>query len=103
MLLLNMSNSQRSLIRSAIVIVALLGAGLVSVGSESDTSLQQRIDRLDTAVQTAEGVRAIKRLHYSYAHYLESGLWNDLADLFTQNAAGELPTGSVKGSENLRQ
>ena len=103
MLLLDMSNSQQSFFSSAIAIVALLCAGLVSVGSESDTSLQQRIGRLDTAVQAAEGVRAIKRLHYSYAHYLESGLWHDLSDLLTQNAAGEFPTGSVKGSENLRQ
>ena len=100
-----MSISQRASITSAIVIVTLLGAGLVVTGVSGrvETSLQQRIDRLDTSVQAAEGVRAIKRLHYSYAHYLESGLWNDLADLFTQNAAGEFPTGSVKGSENLRQ
>ena len=93
-----MSISQRAQVTIAVAIVALLGAGLVVFGrvaatKESDANIQQRMDHLEAAVQAAEGVRAIKRLHYSYAHYLESGLWNDLADLFTDNAAGAVSDG----------
>jgi hypothetical protein len=97
-----MSIPPRASITSVIAIIALLGAGLVVSGS-SDTNIQHRIDRLDSAVQAAEGVRAIKKLHYSYAHYLESGLWNDIADLFTDDAVGEFPAGIVRGKDNLRK
>jgi len=105
-----LSISKRVSITGAIVIIALLGAGLVvsgvsrsAVTKETDSKTQRRIDRLETKVHAAEGVRAIKRLHYTYAHCLESGLWNDLADLFTANATGDFPTGSVSGRENLRK
>jgi len=105
-----MSILQRVPITGTFAIIALLGAGLVvsgvsrvAISKDADTDFQQKINRLDTAVQAGEGVRAIKRLHYSYAQYLESGLWNDLSDLFTDNAAGDFPTGSVRGRESLRK
>jgi hypothetical protein len=100
-----MSTSQRAFITSIILIVSLWGAGLVVAGVSGRvaTSLQEKIDRLDTTVKAAEGVRSVKRLHYSYAHYLESGLWNDIADLFTDNATGEFPSGMVRGKDSLRK
>jgi hypothetical protein len=103
---MTMSISLRIHITTAVAIVFLLETGLVSgrtAGTEETGLLQQRIDRLETVVQDAEGVRAIKRLHYSYAHYLESGMWNDLADLFTDSASGQFPTGTVNGKASLRK
>ena len=50
-----------------------------------------------------ESIRAIKRLQHTYGHYLEFGLWNDLADLFTTNAVGQFPEGSIRGRVNLRK
>src|SRR5215471_14609214 len=100
-----MTKIQISSITTAIAILALFISGIsgrVAIGKEADTT-QQRIDRLDSTVQAAEGVRAIKRLHYSYAHYLESGLWNDVADLFTDEASGEFPAGMVRGKDNLQK
>jgi len=100
--------SKRICVTGAIAILTLMVASLMILGrpagiEDTNASLQQRMDRLEAAVQASEGVRAIKRLQYSYAHYLDSGLWNDLADLFTENAEGQFPSGSVSGRENLRK
>ena len=100
--------SKRVCVTGAIAIGTLMAASLMifgrSAGTEdANTQLQQRMDRLEAAVQASEGVRAVKRLQYSYAHYLDSGLWNDLADLFTENAEGQFPSGTVSGKDNLRK
>src|SRR5262245_18497935 len=72
--------------------IALLGASMLILGpfgsqtavsQSSDTAVQQRMARLVAGVQAAEAIRASKRLEHSYSHYLELGLWSDLADLFT--------------------
>ena len=57
--------------------------------------LQQRIARLESNVEGAEAIRAIKRLQYAYGHYAEFGLWNDLADLFAENGIGHYPAGDL--------
>jgi len=62
-----------------------------------------RIDRLDTGVRAAEAVRAVKRLQNSYSHYLDSGLWADLGDLFTENVTGQFGAGAVTGRANLQK
>ncbi|MEJ1962052.1 MAG: nuclear transport factor 2 family protein [Gammaproteobacteria bacterium] len=88
--------------------LALLGArAAVAESAEGDT--HQRIDRLEAGVQAEEAIRAVKRLQYTYGHYLGSGLWSDAADLFTDNAVGEFVSGggvdtqSVTGKANLRK
>ena len=83
----------------------LAGSALVNrvVTAQATDVTPQRIDRLDAAVQAEEGIRAVKRLQLTYGHYLESGLWADLADLFTDNAVGELRGGTtITGKANLR-
>jgi hypothetical protein len=67
---------------------------------DSDTA---RIDRLESGVRAAEAVRAVKRLQNSYSHYLDSGLWADLGDLFTENATGQFGTTAVSGRANLQR
>ena len=49
-------------------------------------ALATRVDRLQAHIESIESVRAIKRLQYAYGHYVEFGLWNDFADLFTEDA-----------------
>jgi hypothetical protein len=49
-------------------------------------ALATRIERLQAHIESIESVRAIKRLQYAYGHYVEFGLWNDFADLFTEDA-----------------
>ena len=70
------------------------GAGLVA--------LQERIARLETGVQGAEAIRAVKRLQYAYGHYAEFGLWHDFADLFADIGVGHYPSGDL-GKEGIRK
>ena len=64
--------------------------------------LQKQIARLDADVQSAEAIRAIKRLQYAYGHYAEFGLWHDLADLFADKGVGHYPAGDL-GKEEIRK
>lgn len=66
-------------------------------------ALQQRIEKLSINVDNAEAIKTVKRLQYAYSHYAEYGLWNDLADLFADDAVGYYPSGTVTGKENLRK
>src|SRR5262249_9481029 len=72
-------------------------AGVHPAGRRSDDAQRRRLEQLEAGVRAAEGVRAVKRLQNTYSHYLDSGLWSDLADLFTDDAIGEWPGQTVKG------
>jgi hypothetical protein len=91
----------------ALVLLSLSVSGLlgarVAFAENPDNRLQSRIDRLEAGVQAQEAIRAVKRLQQTYSHYLEFGLWPDLAGLFTANAVGQFQTGAITGRENLRK
>ena len=88
----------------ATVMVGFLAAGFVpaAAAEKTDVRLQQRLDRLEAGIQAEEAIRAVKRLQYVYGYYLESGLWNDLVDLFAINAVGQFPAATVTGRQSLR-
>ncbi|MBN1568461.1 MAG: nuclear transport factor 2 family protein [Acidobacteria bacterium] len=65
-------------------------------------SLQDRIARMETVVDRAEAIRAVKRLQYAYGHYAEFGLWDDLADLFAEKGVGYYPPGKL-GKDEIRE
>ena len=82
-------------------LAALIGIPALTSDNPGDP-VRQRIERLDIGVQAEEAIRAVKRLQYTYGYYLESGLWNDLADLFAGDAVGRFQTATIRGKENLR-
>ena len=95
-----------------IAVTAALGAALAACGgvtsgevSEADAAriaaLQDRLDALEAQVVEAEDVAAIKRLMRTYGFYLDRGLWEDLSDLFTEDARGNYPAGVFIGRESL--
>ena len=57
-------------------------------------ALEKRVERLQAHMESVESIRAIKRLQYAYGHYVELGLWNDFADLFTEDAATNYQQGA---------
>ncbi len=71
------------------------------------TFAQSRLDRLATAVEHAESVRAVKRLQTAYNGYLDQGLWSDITDLLSANAtanfAGTKVTGKAAITQHLMQ
>lgn len=51
----------------------------------------------------AEALRDVRHLQHAYAQYLEFALWNDLADLFTENGTATYGADTVTGREKLRR
>jgi hypothetical protein len=65
---------------------ALITASVaISAGPEADTAAI-RVARLTRDVESAESVRAVKHLQTAYAQYSQSGLWTEMASLFSDNA-----------------
>lgn len=89
------------------VIVAVLTVGAWSVLAPAQRTdplraLDTRVERLQAHIESVESVRAIKRLQYAYGHYVELGLWNDFADLFTEDAVTNYQQGA-RGKAQVRK
>ena len=54
-----------------------------------------RIDGIGDDIESAEALRAIKRLQWAYGHYSEFGLWHDFADLFADTGVGHYTQGDL--------
>ena len=57
--------------------------------------IQARIDAIERSIETAEALRAVKRLQWAYGHYSEFGLWHDFADLFADTGIGHYTQGDL--------
>src|SRR5258706_272344 len=66
-------------------------------------AIRVRLVQLENRLHSAQAIRDIKRLQYSYAHYAESGLWLDLGDLFATNGVAHYAQGDFRGPESLRK
>ncbi len=91
------------------ILVAAFGVGgsaadsAESSPSESQASLEARLNRLEADVRAAEDVQAIKRLQRAYGYYLDKGMWEDLAALFTEDAVANYPAGVFVGHDSIRE
>jgi hypothetical protein len=83
------------------LVLLFLNAPPAARAELSDNRLQHRIDRLEIGVQAEESIRTVKRLQHTYSHYLASGLWADLSDLFADNAVGQFQAQRITGKANL--
>ncbi len=81
-------------------VVCALGwpAGAVASGRDR----QAQIDRLEIGVTRAEDISALKKLQRAYGHYADRGLWDQLADLFADDAAANYPSGGFDGKASIR-
>jgi hypothetical protein len=88
-----------------LVFVLAVGGWNVQVRAQQAdplATLETRVERLQSHIESVESVRAIKRVQYAYGHYVELGLWNDFADLFTEDAVTNYQQG-VRGKDAIRQ
>jgi hypothetical protein len=69
----------------------------VSLALPALTSAQPTLDELARDVDRAESVRAVKKLQRTYAQYSQYGLWNEMADLFANDATYIFDDESVTG------
>ena len=95
--------------KSVLVVALAIGAWSVRATAQQADPLptlaakfEARVERLQANIESVESVRAIKRLQYAYGHYVEFGLWNDFADLFTEDAATNYQQGA-HGKTQIRQ
>ena len=51
----------------------------------------------------AEDVTAIKRLQRQYGYYVDKGMWEDVADLYTDDAVANYPAGTYIGHDSIRK
>ena len=73
---------------SALLRAAGLAALVTSgVQAQQDAALDARLDALEAQVVAAEDVAAIKRLQRQYGYYVDKGMWEDVADLYTADGA----------------
>lgn len=66
-------------------------------------ALTRELDAAEAELQAAEDVSAIKRLQRAYGFFLDKGLWDDLADLFTDDARADYPAGIFIGKASIRE
>jgi SnoaL-like domain len=88
-------------------VVVALAIGTWSVPATAQRAdplpaLEKKVERLQAQMESVESVRAIKRLQYAYGHYVELGLWNDFADLFTEDAVTNYQQGA-RGKAEVRK
>ncbi len=90
--------------RVLIAIWVLAGVLCVSArAGESAANVQAQIARLAAQVQAAEDVRAVKKLQRAYGYYVDKGMWEDVAALFTDDALANYPAGIFIGRESIRR
>jgi hypothetical protein len=86
------------------LLILALAAGVPAVAQQPKLpeDLTARVERLQSHIESIESIRAIKRLQYAYGHYVEFGLWNDFADLFTDDAVTNYQQGA-RGKAEVRK
>lgn len=85
---------------SKLLWIVTLASGLAP--AQPLPKLQARVEQLQSRIENTESIRAIKRLQTAYGHYVEFGLWNDFADLFTDDAVTNYQQGA-RGREQVRK
>lgn len=58
--------------------------------AKSDAQINAEIDTLTARVEKLEAVRAVKKLQRAFGYYVDRGLWQEAADLFTDNGTIEI-------------
>jgi len=64
---------------------------------------QARIAQLAAEVAAGEDLHAVKRLQRAYGYYVDKGLWEDVAQLFTEDAVANYPAGVFIGKPSIRE
>jgi len=83
-----------------VALVAVLG--MPSDAASAETSRSRQLEELEIAVVRAEDISAIKTLQRAYGYYADRGLWNELADLFADDAIANYPSGGFDGQASIR-
>jgi acetyl esterase/lipase len=89
--------------RVAAITLAGLTTGMPVRAAEAQACVVHRIDRLANDIAAAEDVHAIEKLQRAYGYYVDKGMWEDVANLFTQDAVANYPAGVFVGYQSIRE
>ena len=64
--------------------VCAMNSGACAADAPADVQL--RVATLAANVQLAEDLSQIEKLQRAYGYYVDKGMWEDLSELFTENA-----------------
>ncbi len=65
--------------------------------------VQLQVATLTADVQLAEDFSRIEKLQRAHGYYVDKGLWEDLSELFTENAVANYPAGVFIGRKSIRE
>jgi acetyl esterase/lipase len=91
------------------VVAAVLGVSAVCAitppawSAPAVSAQQLRVATLTANVQLAEDFSRIEKLQRAYGYYVDKGLWEDLSQLFTENAVANYPAGVFVGRQSIRE
>jgi len=71
--------------------------------ADAPADVQLRVATLAANVQLAEDLSHIEKLQRAYGYYVDKGLWEDLSELFTENAVANYPAGVFIGRKSIRE
>ena len=66
-----------------------------------DPDLAKRVAQLDRDVERAASIRQVKRIQTAYAHFVEIGLWDAVADLFADHGVLQIGDTQVEGRKAI--
>jgi hypothetical protein len=95
--------ARRYALKVRLAALAAAGSIAASIAAQPNEALDARLDALEAQVVAAEDVAAIKRLQRQYGYYVDKGMWEDVADLYTDDAVANYPAGTYVGHESIRK
>jgi hypothetical protein len=79
-----------------VIVAAMVGASLLATTPvRAQGNVDAEIAALTLRVQKLESARAVKKLQRAFGFYVDRGLWDDAADLFTDNGTVEIGVDGV--------
>jgi hypothetical protein len=75
-----------------------------AAGGGRVAAISAEIDRLSAEVDSLEGARAVRKLQRAFGYYVDRGLWDEAADLFTDDGTIEVGMDGVYvGKARIRE
>jgi acetyl esterase/lipase len=95
----------RGVIAIALIAAASCAGGPACASTAAAPTAEQtsRVTRLAAEVAAGEDLHAIKRLQRIYSYYVDKGMWEDIAQLFTDDAIANYPAGVFIGKKSIRE
>ena len=90
--------------RSRALAAAVAFAAMALAAPAAAQSIDAEIAALTERVERLEGTRAVKKLQRAFGYYVDRGLWQDAADLFSDGGTIEIGADGVyQGRERIRE